>query len=238
MQNLNLFFNGFVFTILPIIAIGYLLGSISFANIFTRLFEKKDIRTMGSGNAGFTNVLRSANIKAALLTLIFDFAKGAISVYLGYILFSNSVFAIQFGANAKLGMFLAGLACEIGHIYPIFFNFKGGKGVLTSSAIILMIDYRIFLISISVFLFTLLISKIVSLSSILAAASLPFASFFVLFFIDYLKLNTVNLSYVFITTGVIFIIALIMILKHSSNIKRLKQGTEAKLTIKGNKKWN
>ena len=123
--------------ILATVVIGYLVGSVSFSIIFTRLFDKKDIRTMGSGNAGFTNVLRSVGKLPSILTFIFDFAKGLLAVYLGMLIFqaSGAPFIVK-----QCGIYLAGVACILGHVFPLYFHFKGGKGVLTSAALILIID--------------------------------------------------------------------------------------------------
>ena len=119
--------------ILATVVIGYLVGSVSFSIIFTRLFDKKDIRTMGSGNAGFTNVLRSVGKLPSILTFIFDFAKGLLAVYLGMLIFqaSGAPFIVK-----QCGIYLAGVACILGHVFPLYFHFKGGKGVLTSAALI------------------------------------------------------------------------------------------------------
>ncbi len=168
--------------ILATVVIGYLVGSVSFSIIFTRLFDKKDIRTMGSGNAGFTNVLRSVGKLPSILTFIFDFAKGLLAVYLGMLIFqaSGAPFIVK-----QCGIYLAGVACILGHVFPLYFHFKGGKGVLTSAALILIIDWRIFLIVVGVFLIVFLISKIISLASISAAVSLPIGTFLVTYFADY-----------------------------------------------------
>ena len=135
--------------------IAYLLGSISFSIIFTKLFShKQDIRTMGSGNAGATNVLRSVGPKAAICTFIFDFAKGILSVFIGRQLFAymttfTSIEGIGSGELIQYGAYIAGFCCAMGHIFPIFFGFKGGKGVLTSWAIIALIDWRAFVMAVS-----------------------------------------------------------------------------------------
>ncbi|QEY34018.1 glycerol-3-phosphate 1-O-acyltransferase PlsY [Caproiciproducens galactitolivorans] len=215
--------------------ISYLLGSISFSIIFTKLFNKVDIRTMGSGNAGATNVLRSVGTKAAIFTFIFDFLKGAISVIIGKAVFGYfcdmadaSLMIVQYGA------YIAGMACVIGHIYPIYFGFKGGKGVLTSAAMIALIDWRVFIVVISIFIIVFLITRIVSLSSMLAAGSFPIATFLITYFLDYRSGSLspeVTLTYVWVTSVIALIMALTIIYEHRSNIERIKNGTEKKLTI-------
>jgi glycerol-3-phosphate acyltransferase PlsY len=218
--------------------ISYFLGSLSFSIIFTKVFDHDtDIRTLGSGNAGATNVLRSVGAKAAVFTFIFDFAKGAISVMLG-----RMVFQYVCGLTgvpimiAQYGAYIAGVACVIGHIFPIYFGFKGGKGVLTSAAMIALIDWRVFIIVIGIFLIVFLFTRIVSLSSICAAAAFPVANFFITYFIDYRggrsAVGPVSFSYVLITTAIALLMAIVLILEHKPNIERLKNGTEQKIKIK------
>lgn len=220
--------------------VSYLLGSLSFSIIFTKLFSHNtDIRSMGSGNAGATNVLRSVGPKAAIFTFIFDFAKGAISVLIGRYVFQyvctvigNPDFAFQCG---QYGAYIGGVLCVIGHIFPIYFGFKGGKGVLTSAAMIALIDVRVFAIAISVFIIVFAITKIVSLASICGAAAFPIATFFITFFVDYHAGSSaggsITLTYVIATTSIAFLMAVILIVKHKSNIQRILNGTEKKLTI-------
>jgi len=215
-------------------ALSYLLGSISFSIIFTRKFcHNSDIRTLGSGNAGLTNVLRSVGVKAGILTLIFDFGKGAVSVYAGRVIFQY--FCTLSGMPsymAAYGAYLAGLFCMVGHIYPLYFGFRGGKGVLSSAAMLLLLDWRLFLVAIGVFALAFAVSKIVSLGSILAAVSFPTANLLFVYFQDYRAHALVPLSYVWITTIFAAMISSLVIWKHKENIKRLKNGTEKKLTIR------
>lgn len=213
--------------------LSYLLGSISFSIIFTRkLYNNTDIRTLGSGNAGLTNVLRSVGVKAGILTLIFDFGKGAASVYAGRLIFQY--FGTLSGMPpyfAQYGAYLAGLFCMIGHIYPVYFGFRGGKGVLSSAAMLLLLDWRLFTVAIGIFVLVFAVSKIVSLGSVLAAASFPISNFLFLYFQDYTARAAVPPSYVWITTVFSFLISFLLIWKHRENIKRLRNGTEKKLII-------
>ncbi|HEX2985570.1 MAG TPA: glycerol-3-phosphate 1-O-acyltransferase PlsY [Caproiciproducens sp.] len=218
--------------------ISYFLGSISFSIIFTKAFaHNTDIRTLGSGNAGATNVLRSVGPKAAAFTFIFDFAKGAISVLIGryvflYIGIMAGVPAETMQYVSQYGAYIAGVLCVIGHIYPVYFGFKGGKGILTSAAMIALIDWRVFLIVISLFLLVFITTKIVSLSSILAAAAFPVSSFFITFFADYRSgRGSVPPTYVFVTTAIALLMAVILIYKHKANIIRIINGTEKKITV-------
>lgn len=221
---------------LIVAALSYLLGSISFSIIFTQKLHHKDIRTMGSGNAGLTNVLRSAGAKAGLLTFIFDFLKGAVSVEAGRLIFQY--FGVQAGMPgyfAQYGAYLAGLFCMIGHIYPLYFGFRGGKGVLASAATLAVLDWRFFVICVGLFVLIVVVSRYVSLGSILGAASFPMANF-LLIFQEYRSgaspFGPLPLSYVWVTTLLAGAIAALMIAKHRDNIRRLKNGTENRFTIR------
>jgi glycerol-3-phosphate acyltransferase PlsY len=228
MPNLSIVVPALIVAILS-----YLLGSISFSIIFTkRLYNNTDIRTLGSGNAGLTNVLRSVGVKAGILTLIFDFTKGAASVCAGRAIFEYwgafsgmPLYFIQYGA------YLAGLFCMIGHIYPLYFGFRGGKGVLSSAAMLLLLDWRLFAVAIGIFLLVFVLCRIVSLGSVLAAISFPVSNFLFVYFQDYRGGAGAPLSYVWITTLFALVISSLLIWKHRENIKRLKNGTEKKFTI-------
>lgn len=219
-------------------AFSYLIGSISFSILFTRLFYNNvDIRTLGSGNAGLTNVLRSVGWKAGVFTFLFDFLKGAVSVVAGRAIFQY--YCQQSGAPAyfqQYGALIAGLMCVIGHIYPLYFHFKGGKGILSSAAVVIFYDWRLFAIVFIVFAAVFVISKIVSLSSIIAAFSFPFVHCLVLSFWDYrtdrFPYGTPPISYLWITTALTAGFSALIIYKHKPNIKRLKNGTEKKFTLK------
>ncbi len=218
---------------------GYLLGSINFAIIITRIVDKnKDIRQMGSGNAGFTNVLRSVGKGPAVFTIVFDFVKGILAVIIGGILFST-IFAgsdIQSGEFSCYGKYLAGLCCIVGHMFPVYFGFKGGKGVVTTAALMAVAEWRVFLVIIALFIIIFLISKIISLGSLICAVCYPIATFGFTFFVDYLpNINTQNqhsITYVIVSTLFTLLIGLCVIIKHRSNIHRLLNGTEKKITAK------
>ena len=227
----------FTLPTLIVAAIAYLLGSISFSIIFTKMFDNVDIRTLGSGNAGLTNVFRSVGVKAGALTLIFDFSKGAVAVLVGRAILQY--FCARSGIPmyfTQYGAYIAGVMCVIGHIYPLFFKFKGGKGVLSSAGMMAFIDWRVFLLAVTVFIIVFAISRIVSLSSIIAAASLPFANFLFAFLLDYRQgfspYGPVPLSFVWVTTVMSIFVAFFLIFMHRSNIRRLKNGTEKKFVIK------
>lgn len=230
----------FVLPAVAAVVLGYLLGSVSSSIIFTKIFgNNTDIRTMGSGNAGMTNVLRSVGAKAAIFTSILDFAKCVAASLIGRLIFQYVV-----NANAapsylvQYGTLLAGLACVLGHIYPLYFGFRGGKGILSTSAMMVVLDWRIFVFAVSVFVITLLISKIISISSIFAAASFPISAFLTTYY-DYSTRSSgfgqLPVSYIAVVTGFGFFFAALLIYKHKANIIRLKNGTEKKVSVKHKK---
>ena len=135
--------------------VAYLLGSINWAIIITRLFSKKDIRDEGSGNAGATNVLRSEGPLPALLTTLGDLAKSMAAVLLGRYLVIHFHFAYAgewpVTAAGLVGGYLAGLFCVMGHLFPVFYNFRGGKGVLATLGMFLVADWRVALMCLTLF---------------------------------------------------------------------------------------
>ena len=215
--------------------IGYLLGSISFAVLVTKAFIRDDVRNFGSGNAGATNVLRAAGRKASALTFALDFLKCAASVFAGYhiVLWVCSAAALDSG-YARLGMYAAGILCIIGHMYPLYFGFRGGKGVVTTSAMMAMIDWRVFLVCFVVFFGTFFWKKIVSLSSVTAAAVYPLATLAIAFFIDY-RLGGYSVGYVVTATAVAVIAGFAVIIKHKENIQRLLKGEEKPISFRKSK---
>ncbi len=228
------------FYLILIMIISYLLGSVSFSIISTKILSNNlDIRNVGSGNAGLTNVLRSAGKLPAIITFLGDFLKGIIAIALTYLILKNGKFiSIK---NFEIIYYIAcvsGLFCLIGHLYPCFFNFKGGKGVLTSSAIVLMINWRVFLCIVLVFIIVLVIFKIVSLASISAAISLPVTNFVILLFDDYNLSNKhyISFNFVIISSLLFLIYSLMVIYAHRTNIKRIILGTERKIGQERNNK--
>jgi len=197
----------------------YLLGSVNFAVIFTKYFTKKDVRDFGSGNAGSTNALRVGGKKIGILTFVCDFFKGSIATYLGKVIFEyiakNSESPL---ANPVYGMYFCALACLIGHIFPLFFGFRGGKGVATGVGIYLVICPISALVGLSAFLIVVLISRMVSLSSIIGDISV---------IITALILRYESASFWF---QLLFCIILggIVVFKHKENIIRIINKTENK----------
>lgn len=213
---------------------GYLLGSISSSIIITKLFIHQDIRSFGSGNAGATNVLRSVGKTAAGLTFVFDFLKCVAAVVAGRLIF---MLADTMGSQplfAEYGVYIAGVFCFIGHIYPLYFHFKGGKGVVTASAMILLTDWRVFLVVAGVFFILFFIWRYVSLSSVCAAVSYPVATFVITYLFDYANSplplrGDKPFDYVAVATAVALLMGGIVVFKHKENIGRLRAGTEKKI---------
>lgn len=200
--------------------LAYLFGSINFAIIITKVFAKKDIRDFGSGNAGMTNVLRTLGKGPAALTLIGDFLKGVLAVLIARLLFSFVAKQPDFFVGEYLAVFCA----LLGHIFPVYYGFKGGKGILVSSGALLMLAPIPFLCSLVVFLVFVKLTKTVSVGSIASAIAFPIALF--LFRMAFDSPNTG------METLMASLIALLIIFMHRSNIKRLIKGEENKFGSK------
>jgi len=195
--------------------IAYAIGSISFSVIFSRKFAGFDVREKGSGNAGTTNVLRTVGKKVALLTLVCDILKGVIAVLIAML-----VGHIWKDLDSNLLKYLAGFMAILGHTFPIFFEFRGGKGVATSLGILLTIAPKIGLICLIFAIILMALTKMVSVGSILAAILFPILNIFIG------KDNN------FGTITVSILIALLVIFNHRTNIQRIKDGTENKISFK------
>ena len=190
----------------------YLLGSIPFGFLLVRLFLKEDIRAKGSGNIGATNVVRSGAKKLGALTFILDACKGFIAVWLASrIIFTPGLTPVPL-QNATA---LAALAAILGHIYPVWLRFKGGKGVATAFGVFLALAPLAALAGLAVFVIVFALSKYVSLASILAAIAFPIFA---------LLLPRASRSPWLV--AVIIIVPIIVIAKHYQNIARLLNGTE------------
>lgn len=209
-----------VMTAVITVIAAYLIGSISFAVIFSALFIKKDVRELGSGNAGTTNMMRVAGFLPGALTFICDALKGFAACYIGKLIFEYAY--SQTGSlwlHSSVGVYLCGLACMLGHMYPIFFGFKGGKGVATSVGIFTVCCPIAIISGLAVFAVSTIISKIVSLSSLLATVTVV-----VLSLIFYDKGGVFELQAVLsITMGAL------VFFKHRANIVRLINGNENKI---------
>lgn len=197
--------------------IAYLLGSISFSVIFSKKFAGFDVRDKGSKNAGTTNVLRTVGKKAAAITLICDILKGVVAILVALI--ANKLVE---GSNGELLVQIAGIFVILGHTFPIFFGFRGGKGIATALGVLLITNYQIGLICLVFALVIMLITRIVSIGSILAAILFPILTIFI------------NENYIVGNNYIIFgiLIALLVIFNHRANLKRILSGTENNLSFK------
>ncbi|ONI44187.1 acyl-phosphate glycerol 3-phosphate acyltransferase [Candidatus Epulonipiscioides gigas] len=192
------------------LVVGYLLGSIQSAIIYSKYIKGTDIRKQGSGNAGSTNVIRIYGKKAGISVFICDILKAVIAVVIAKVIYVD---------HQIIAALYAAIGAIIGHSYPLYFGFKGGKGVAVTVGAIYIIDFRIGIISTIVFYISLKLTKIVSLSSMLLTSSVP-----ICLYIFYRDRS-------FTTEAVILgcVIAVITIFRHHSNIRRIINGTEAKV---------
>ncbi len=224
--------------ILGAMVIAYLLGSLNFSIVITKLVDNgADIRKMGSGNAGFTNVLRSVGKGPAVATIVLDFLKGIAAALVGAFFFSMIPSGnLPVAEMMCYGKYIAGFCCILGHIFPLFFGFRGGKGVVTAAALAAVADWRVFAIVIPVFIVVVLITKIVSIGSLIAAVLYPVVTVSFSFFADYLPSLTTetphSVFYVIVTTAFALAVCICIFVMHKENIKRLRNGTEKKLTAK------
>ena len=203
--------------------IAYLIGSVNFSILISKKVAGFDLREKGSGNAGTTNMLRTVGKGAAAVTLVLDILKGVVAIYVG-ILYGNIVAKLtNLQVDNSVLVQIAGIFVILGHTYPIYFGFKGGKGVATSLGILITTNYQIGLICLVFALVLITLTRMVSVGSIAAAILFPVLTIF---------LPQEN----FIVSGNYFvysiIIALIVIFNHRANVKRLLNGTENKISFK------
>lgn len=213
-----------IYTICAVIAIvSYLLGSLNFGIIFSKRFKHKDVRENGSGNAGATNMLRSYGKVWGALTIVFDMLKVGVAIILAIFLIKKTGYyesvAKIFPENTDIIIkSFVGFFCVLGHIFPCFFGFKGGKGVATSGGMVFMIDWHIALVLLMFFIIVVFVTKYVSLGSLVMAFFYP-----VLIFGFYHSLPLTIIAIVF---------ALIVFVAHRENIKKLINHTENKIVLK------
>ena len=201
---------------------GYFIGSIPFGLILTKLSGLGDIRNIGSGNIGATNVLRTGNKKIALLTLILDGGKGALAIFITSLFFN--FFLIRSFIDLELLQSLIAVGAVIGHCFPVWLRFRGGKGVATTLGVVIALEPISAFSCMGVFIIIIFISRIVSISSMIAAISFPVFVVFI-YKTEYISLLVFSV-----------IISLLIVATHIKNIGRLMDGTESK--IFGNKKEN
>ena len=206
------------FILFLIFIICYLTGSIPFGLILTKLFDNNDLRNIGSGNIGATNVLRTGNKTLALLTLILDLSKSFIPLFIFFKLYPHPIINDFFNLIIVDKIFLIlvfGYFFVLGHCFPIWLKFKGGKGIATSLGVILSIDFFIGLCLLTIWILVFLIFKISSLSALISSTSFP-----ILIFFKYEKVNLLYLS-ILLTIFVFF--------THRANIIRLLKKEEKKI---------
>ena len=195
-----------VLSSLACILIPYFLGSINFGIIISKLFHNEDIREYGSGNAGMTNMLRTYGKRDAAITLAGDAVKAVVAVVLGRLLFGLT------------GGYIAGFFCIVGHAFPCYYRFKGGKGVVVTAATVAVIDWRIFLILLAVFIIVVALSRFISLGSVTGMLLFP------------LLVQAMNRG-LSINLLLSVAIAALVIFLHRENIKRIYHGKESKLSF-------
>ncbi len=188
-----------------IAASAYLLGSLSFAIIICKLTLGKDIRSYGSGNAGLTNAYRTMGAGKTLLVLFGDIAKAAAALAIGGVL------------AGMMGKLVAGIFVILGHVFPVYFGFRGGKGVLVGATMLVFLDWRIFLVAFALFVIAVALTRWVSLGSILGAISFPI---------------TMQIFYGDARLSVVAaLMAAAVVFMHRSNIKRILSGTENRFSF-------
>ena len=203
-------------TLLAIPIAAYLLGSIPVGVILTRAFGKGDVRKVGSGNIGATNVARAAGLLAGVSTLVLDVAKGAGSVLL----------AEKLSHDNATWMMIAAVAALLGHCFPLWLKFKGGKGVATAAGVFLVLSPLACLAAIILFILVVIFWHYVSLGSVSAAAAMPL--------LIYLTWTPRHAPTLVTTTGTLAV-SLLVICKHRENLRRLVEGTEPRFSFSRNK---
>ena len=207
--------------------VSYLLGSFNSSILVVRLWKHKDIRDYGSHNAGLTNTLRCFGKGPAALTLLGDLGKGIVAVLLS----REICVLLGTGLTAQNDVhfigYIAGIFAILGHVFPIFYHFKGGKGVLVGVSVFLGIDWKVFLCLIAIFIVVLAISRYVSLGSIIAAACCPVITFL----FQYLQRDGLPMWYLWLNTGLAALMAAWVIWMPRTNIQRLKAGNENKFSF-------
>lgn len=215
------------FSFFLIALISYLLGSLNFGVILSNKFKHDDVRNHGSGNAGTTNMLRNYGKKYAVLTIIGDMLKVIVAIAISFIIIRYTPAALRYDdSEIRIDMDMliksfSGFFCVLGHIFPCFFKFKGGKGVATSGGMVFAVDWRIALILLAIFIVIVIITRYVSLGSIIMALLYP-----VFIYVFYSNI---------ILTVIACIFTVIVIVAHRENIAKLLKHKENKITLKSNK---
>lgn len=210
-----------VYILMAVIA--YAIGSVNFSIIFSKKLAGFDVREKGSGNAGTTNMLRSVGKGLAALTLICDILKGVVAILIAYWIGNIS----KDNTNPEILIQIAGIFAVIGHTFPVYFGFKGGKGVATALGILLLINWQIGLICLVFALLVMILTRMVSLGSIMAAVLFPVLTIFI---------TPGDNSHYLVNEGSYiifgFIMAIIVIFNHRANLMRIYKGEENKISFK------
>ena len=194
---------------LILLLLGYLLGCLNGSVMVSHFIIKDDVRQHGSGNAGLTNFYRTYGARYALGVILFDMGKTVLACVIGGVTFRYLF------ADWTLGVLVGGLGCELGHMFPVFFGFKGGKGILSGGTLVWLLDWRMGLIAWGLFALLWLVTRYVSLGSVAAAVSMPVSTWF---------LFGGSVLYTLLAV----LIAALVVWCHRENIRRLLQGEERK----------
>ncbi len=198
-----------VFTVALTLLVSYLLGCFNGSVMTSHFIIRDDVRQHGSGNAGLTNFYRTYGARYALCVIICDMGKTVLACLIGGYLMHWVV------GDWTLGLLIAGIGCELGHMFPVFFGLRGGKGILSGGVLVLLLDWRVALIAWGLFVSLWLLTRYVSLGSVAATASMPVSVFFLL-------------GHNWLYTVLSAAIAALVIWCHRGNIQRLLSGTEKK----------
>ena len=220
-----------ILAILISAVLSYLLGSLNSSILVVRLLKHHDIREFGSHNAGLTNTLRCFGKGCAALTLVGDLAKGIVAVLLSKDICELLGTGLTAQNDVHFIGYIAGIFAILGHVFPIYYHFKGGKGVLVGVSVFLGIDWKVFLCLIVIFAVVLAISKYVSLGSIIAAACCPVVTFLFQFW----QRGDLPMWYLWLNTGLAALMGAWVIYMHRTNIQRLKAGNENKFSFHSKK---
>ena len=197
------------FAVLLVMLLSYFFGCFNGSFMVSHFIIRDDVRKHGSGNAGLTNFYRTYGAKYALLVIACDMGKTVVACLLG------SFFFRCLGWDGTLGTLLAGLGCELGHIFPVFYGFRGGKGILSGGTLVLLLNWRVAAVAWALFLLLWLTTRYVSLASITATCSAPITVYFVY-------------GHNWLYTGLCLAVAALVVWCHRENIQRLLHGTEKK----------
>lgn len=219
----------FIIAVLTVIA-AYLIGSINFAVIFTKAFDHTDVRDYGSGNAGTTNVLRVSGAKAGALTFVADALKGAVSCLIGLLVFKYVLYTPDMPYfNSVYGEFACAFACMVGHCWPVFFQFRGGKAAATSVGIFAVCCPPAIILGLVGFVVCLLTAKMVSLGSLVATVIVVIVT------VIYAFLGLLGDVNPFVISIIMLVCGSIVFYRHKENIVRILNGTEKRFSIKKDK---